>query len=50
MKGQFAFQILGLESGSRNEAGASKSWKQLKVKLHPDQNPHPKAEEAFKSK
>jgi len=49
LKGQFAFQILGLESGSRNEAGASKSWKQLKVKLHPDKNPHPKAEEAFKS-
>jgi hypothetical protein len=50
MNGKFGFQILGLNSRSRNEAGARKSWKKLAIKLHPDKNKHPQAEEAFKSK
>ena len=42
------YQILGLTKGGCSEEDIKKAYKKTSLKVHPDKNRYPKAEEAFK--
>jgi len=42
------YEILGLTKGNCQEDDIKKAYKKTSLKVHPDKNRYPKAEEAFK--